>query len=196
MRKDSLSHLWESESARITPQRDPSDFSDIIYILQDYIAKLIEKIFNAGKSLPASDITARVVIIGIAAIVAVAIIFVLWRRFGMRARQKLSQIISRRTGDTLFVEYSTLVSGGEYTRALRLFVRETADTLHLQHRTFTELFYANTNAVLSGIRIVYGRAIHLGSDISKTDLTSFEDQAVRIYPAFKRLSSKRKGGKS
>lgn len=196
MQGNSLFKIWEDELTRIIPQRDPSDFSDIINILQDYVAKLLEKIFNAGKNLPSSHVTAKWLLIGIAGVIFAVLIYLLWRRFGIIARKKAESLLSGRKQDPLAIEYSLLVSGGDYSRAMRLFVRAAGETLRLPHRTFAELFYANTSEVLNRIRIVYGKALHLGSDVAADDLRTLEDQANVIYPSFRKFSRRKKGGRS
>jgi len=193
---NSLSKIWEDELTRIVPQRDPSDFSDIIYMLQDYVAKLLEKIFNAGNKLPSSHVTAKWLLIGIAGAVFAVLVFLLWKRFGIIARKKAESVLSGRKPDPLAIEYSLLVSGGDYSRAMRLFVRAAGETLQLPHRTFAELFYANTGEVLARLRLVYGKALHLGSDVTCDDLRTLEDEANVIYPSFRKFFRRKKGGRS
>lgn len=196
MQGNSLSKIWENELTRIVPQRDPSDLSDIINILQDYVAKLLEKLFNAGKALPSSHVTAKWLLIGIAGVVFAVLVFLLWRRFGVIARKKAESILSGRKQDPLAIEYHLLVSGGDYSRAMRLFVRVAGETLHLPHRTFAELFYTNTSEVLARLRLIYGKALHLGSDVTGNDLITLEDQTNVIYPSFRKFFRRKKGGRS
>lgn len=180
--QNNLEEIWRSEVGRFKPEQASFSLGEIISMLLEKIAAVINSIlknFDFAQGVSTSHLKK-------AGIVIVTILVLLLARYLYNRRyvffRKKTGVSGRSKEEPARIRYARFISSGDYAAALRLLVRYTGDSTRGAARTFRELFRRNDATDRNDSAVTYGGLIHCNYNVDNTDLEKCEKLVSVSYP--------------
>lgn len=180
--QNNLEQIWRSEVGRFKPEQASFSLGEIISMLLEKIAAVINTIlknFDFAQGVSTSHLKKAGIVIVTILVLLLARYIYNRRHFFLRTKTGVS---GKSNEEPARIRYARFISSGDYTAALRLLVRYTGDSTRGAARTFRELFRRNDPAERNDSAATYGGLIHCNYSVDKTDLEKCEKLLSVSYP--------------